>query len=182
MLLRNTVCIAATAFALIGCGKSIGELRVSDLSGPDSTASWTIVSESGNAGKYRSVLLRLVKHDSLAHVQSWSLADLDRNESEWQAYAAPRMERYDAATNYLKSRLRVPSTARMGSFDGLDNDSVTVVITGDSAQVVGKYNAQNAFGTYLPGTYTAIFRKRDGKWTWRLGDAQPIDYIDFLMD
>lgn len=150
--------------------------------GQDSTTNWTIVSESGDAEKYRSSLRRLRNHDSLTHVRTWSLADLDRNESEWRSYAAPRIERYDAATKYLKSRLRVPSTVRIGSFDGLDNDSVTVVIIGDSAQVIGKYNAQNAFGTYLPGTYTAYFKKRDGKWSWRIGNEQPIDYIDFLMD
>lgn len=176
--------IIALVLFLFSCAKDPSTLTGNDFLGADSTEAFATLDKVGG-GKtltVRKALARLAEHDSLEASKVMSIEKLVSNQTAWESYARPRLEMYSLAVEALKKRLKAPSTARIGAFDGLNNDSASIEFKeGDLAMFVGKYNAQNGFGVYLPGTFEAEFRNRDGKWGFKYGDEYGSDYLDFKV-
>lgn len=87
---------------------------------------------------------------------------------------APRKAIYDVAVGMVKEKLKAPSTARFPAVTLTNTDSVQITERGkDTVWVIGHYDSQNAFGTYMHGRYKARLRKDStGKWIPRWsGDA-----------
>lgn len=91
----------------------------------------------------------------------------------------PRKDIFNAAVSMVKENLKAPSTAYFAPVK-LQNDSVVITEIGkDTAWVVGHYDSQNAFGTYLHGCFKArIRRDSTGKWVPLFGS----NYLDVNME
>lgn len=91
-------------------------------------------------------------------------ADSARKADSVAALLRPRREPYEAAVAMVKERLKAPAGAYFAPVL-LKDDTVQVRLVGDSlATIVGEYDSQNAFGTYLHGYYKATLRKVGEKW------------------
>ena len=183
--MRSMMCaVIVISFMVIGCGKSVEDLHVSDLVGVDSVEAWRVLEKADmvQSNSYRDALKRLRDHDSLSQALGWTIAQLDSNQRAWNRFAEPRMQIYKLVVVAVKDWLKVPSTAQLGSFTGLDNDSVRLIYSGpDTVKVEGKYNAQNGFGVFLPGEYTAHLVRKNQNWTWMWGGDTPRRYLDIVV-
>jgi hypothetical protein len=97
-------------------------------------------------------------------------ADSTRKADSIALLLKPRQEAFDAAVAMVKERLKAPSTARFAQVR-LADDTVKIAYSGkDTAEVRGEYDSQNAFGTYLHGTYRVQMRRdSSGKWVGKSG-------------
>lgn len=102
--------------------------------------------------------------------------DSVRKADSLTALLAPRKSIYDAAVGMVRERLKSPSSARFAAVT-LTNDSVQIIERGkDTVWVIGHYEAQNAFGTYLHDRYKARLRKDStGKWVGLWGGGAVLD-------
>jgi hypothetical protein len=74
-------------------------------------------------------------------------------------------EVYEKAVKAVREKLKIPATAHFAALDLSKSDSVRFEELGqDSIYIKGYYHAQNVFGVYLPGVYSALFIRKDGQW------------------
>lgn len=89
---------------------------------------------------------------------------------------------YTSAVNSARAKLKIPKSARFPPFKGevkpqregdslnvvnVDGDSVEVMLMGRTAFVKGHYEAQNGFGVFLPGTFSAIMTEDSSTGEWK---------------
>lgn len=170
---------------LAACSKDPSKLVVADFVGKDSTAAYEAIHTSSPAQEklLREALLRLAKHDSLGVANTWTIAEVEKNQAAWVSYLKPRAELYNKAVAAVKARLKVPDSAKIPLYEGFNSDSASVIYKSkDSAIVSGTYKSQNMFGVYLNGSFEAKFIEKNGNWQWEWGHDGPTDFLDFRLN
>lgn len=89
---------------------------------------------------------------------------------------------YTSAVNDARAQLKIPKSAHFPPFKAevkpkregdsldvvnVDGDSVEVMLIGRTAFVKGHYEAQNGFGVFLPGTFSAIMTEDSSSGEWK---------------
>jgi hypothetical protein len=87
----------------------------------------------------------------------WIIGSLSDNKS---SPGSDKIEAYVYSEEFVKDRLRAPSTAKFCGFSG----ATVVTLGGDSYQVNGWVDAQNAFGAMIRDDFVCKLHKTGDKW------------------